>query len=194
MAFEALKALLFLSPLFQLPNFDKTFEVEYDEIKVSIGAVLMQEGKPISYFSEKLKGETLNYSTYDLELYALVRALGNWQHYGKENVVADALSRKNVLVTTLSLKMMGFEILRMLYLKDPIFEPIYSKCEEWGRDRWLKVNGNSSYSRFYGYLFKERRLCVPSSSWRELLVREEHDGGLMGNFGVDKTLGILEEK
>ena len=41
----------------------------------------MQELKPIAYFREKLKGETLNYSTYDLELYALIRALATWQHY-----------------------------------------------------------------------------------------------------------------
>lgn len=41
----------------------------------------MQEGKPIAYFSEKLNGPTLNYPTYDKELYALVRVLETWQHY-----------------------------------------------------------------------------------------------------------------
>ena len=38
-------------------------------------------GKAIAYFSEKLVGVTLNYPTYDKELYALVRALQMWQHY-----------------------------------------------------------------------------------------------------------------
>ncbi|XP_071920645.1 uncharacterized protein [Coffea arabica] len=46
-----------------------------------IGAVLLQEGRPIAYFSEKLNGAALNYSTYDKELMALVRALQTWQHY-----------------------------------------------------------------------------------------------------------------
>ena len=41
----------------------------------------MQEGRPIAYFSEKLSGPTLNYSVYDKELYALMRALETWQHY-----------------------------------------------------------------------------------------------------------------
>ena len=41
----------------------------------------MQEGNPIAYFREKLNEAILNYCTYDKELYALVRALQNWQHY-----------------------------------------------------------------------------------------------------------------
>ncbi|WMV54612.1 hypothetical protein MTR67_047997 [Solanum verrucosum] len=48
---------------------------------VGIGGVLMPEGKPLAFFSEKLKGATLMYSTYDKELYALVRVLAHWQHY-----------------------------------------------------------------------------------------------------------------
>ena len=33
------------------------------------------------YFSKKLSGPILNYSTYDKKLYALVRTLETWQHY-----------------------------------------------------------------------------------------------------------------
>jgi hypothetical protein len=33
------------------------------------------------YWSEKLSGPSLNYSTYDKELYTLVRVLETWQHY-----------------------------------------------------------------------------------------------------------------
>jgi hypothetical protein len=35
--------------------------------------MLLQEGKHVAYFSEKLSGPTLNYSTYDKKLLALVR-------------------------------------------------------------------------------------------------------------------------
>jgi hypothetical protein len=43
--------------------------------------VRLHEGKPVAYFSKKLSGPSLNYSTYDKELLALVRTLEIWQHY-----------------------------------------------------------------------------------------------------------------
>ena len=80
-ALETLKDKLTKAPILAFPNFTKTFEIEFDASNIGIKAILLQEGHPIAYFSEKLKGSHLNYSTYDKELYALVRTLQNWQHY-----------------------------------------------------------------------------------------------------------------
>jgi hypothetical protein len=80
-AFQELKKRLTEELLLMLPDFTRTFEVECDASGIGIGGVLMQEVKPIAYFSEKLGGAQLNYSVYDKELYASVRVLETWQHY-----------------------------------------------------------------------------------------------------------------
>jgi hypothetical protein len=64
-----------------LSNFNKTFEIECDASRIGIRVILMQDRRPIAFFSEKLSGAALNYPTYDKELYALVRVLETWQRY-----------------------------------------------------------------------------------------------------------------
>ena len=146
---------------------------------------MLQERKPIAYFSEKLSGPTLNYSTYDKELYALVRTLETWQHYlwpkefvihsdheslkhirsqgklnrrhakwvefiesfphvikhkkGKENVIADALSRRYTLLTQLDYKIFGLETIKEQYVHDDDFRECCCivKRVEHGINLWL---------------------------------------------------------
>ena len=66
--------------LFVYASFDKTFEIECDVCGLGISVVLIQDGKHLIYFSEKLNGATLN-PTYDKELFVLVHILHVWQHY-----------------------------------------------------------------------------------------------------------------
>jgi hypothetical protein len=98
-SFNTLIDKLTQAPLLQLPNFGKTFELECDASGIGIDGVLLQEGKLIAYFSEKLSRPSLNYLTYDKELYALVHVLETWQHYlwPKEFVIySDHESLKHI--------------------------------------------------------------------------------------------------
>jgi hypothetical protein len=71
-AFDELKRHLFAAPLPALTDFTKQFAIVCDASGLGIGGVLMQEGRPIAYFSEKLNSAQLNYPICDKELYALV--------------------------------------------------------------------------------------------------------------------------
>jgi hypothetical protein len=163
-------------PLLQLPDFGKTFELECDASGIGIGGVLLQEGKPIAYFSKKLRGPSLNYSMYDEELYALVHVIETWQHYlwpkefvihsdheslkhirgqaklnkchakwiefvetfpyiiknkkGKENGIANALSRHYTMLSQLDHKIFSLESIKELYATDVDFQDAYKNCRE----------------------------------------------------------------
>jgi hypothetical protein len=47
-AFTMLKDKLILAPLIQLPDFNKTFELECDASGIGLGGVLLQDGKPVA--------------------------------------------------------------------------------------------------------------------------------------------------
>ncbi|XP_076895084.1 uncharacterized protein LOC143547574 [Bidens hawaiensis] len=56
--------------------------------QVGIGGVLSQGDRPIAYFSEKLTGAKLRYSSYDLEFYAVVQAeLHGEGHVGRDRTL-----------------------------------------------------------------------------------------------------------
>ncbi|GJR08401.1 putative reverse transcriptase domain-containing protein, partial [Tanacetum coccineum] len=95
-AFQLLKQKLCSAPILALPEGSENFVVYCDASHKGLGTVLMQRGKFIAYASRQLKVHEKNYTTHDLELGAVVFALKMWRHYlyGKANVVADALSRK----------------------------------------------------------------------------------------------------
>ncbi|XP_078429385.1 uncharacterized protein LOC144701451 [Wolffia australiana] len=105
-AFNQLKQALSTTPILKLPNFTRPFVVETDASGIGLGAVLLQDGHPIAYFSKALSSITKMRSAYERELMAVVLA-----HYhkwiskllgfnfeikykaGKKNVIADSLSR-----------------------------------------------------------------------------------------------------
>lgn len=64
-----------------LPNFNKLFKVKCNASKSGIGVVLSHNKRPISFLSKKLLDAPSCYSTYDVELFIVIRALQFWRHY-----------------------------------------------------------------------------------------------------------------
>lgn len=99
-AFQNLKNALTSPPVLKLPDFSKPFIIESDACGVGIGAILMQEERPVAYFSEALKSSSLSLSTCEKEMLAIVKAIRKWRPYllGKPFIVrTDQKSLKLLL-------------------------------------------------------------------------------------------------
>ena len=79
--FETLKKKLTHTPVLALLDFTKPFVLEADACGYGFGAVLMQEGKPISYFSKSIGPKADAMSTYDKEALTIIEAVKKWRHY-----------------------------------------------------------------------------------------------------------------
>jgi hypothetical protein len=62
---EELKKRVTTQPILSLPDFNKVFQVDCDAIGTTIGALISQEGRPITFFSEKLNESRKKYYVYD---------------------------------------------------------------------------------------------------------------------------------
>ncbi|GJY35152.1 putative reverse transcriptase domain-containing protein [Tanacetum coccineum] len=100
--FQTLKDKLCNAPVLALPNGLKDFVVYCDASGLGLGCVLMQRGKVIAYASRQLKIHEKNYTTHGLDLGAVIELFSDYDceiryHPGKANVVANALSRKEIV-------------------------------------------------------------------------------------------------
>lgn len=88
------------SACFEVARFSRTFYLETDACDFRIGAVLLQDGHPLAFFSKKLGPRRWSASTYHKELYAIVEAVQKWRQYllGREFVIrSDQKSLKELL-------------------------------------------------------------------------------------------------
>jgi transposase InsO family protein len=80
-AFRNLKLALTSAPVLQIPDFTKPFEVIADASGFALGAILMQDGRPVAFESRVMSPAERNYPVGEQELLAVVHALQTWRCY-----------------------------------------------------------------------------------------------------------------
>jgi hypothetical protein len=95
-----LKQALSIAPVLALPNFDIPFTLDIDASSIGVEVVLMQQGKPLAFFSQALGPKAVAQSTYHKEALAIRFALKRWMHYflgGTLKIKTDQQSLKYMM-------------------------------------------------------------------------------------------------
>ena len=80
-AFDGVKYALAHAPVLALPQEDKPYEMVCDASGFGIGAVLLQQGRPIAFESRSMSPAERNYGAGEQELLAVVHAMRTWRCY-----------------------------------------------------------------------------------------------------------------
>lgn len=138
-AFQRLKELCCTAPVLAYYDVNKPTTIQCDASKYAIGAVLLQEGRPIAYTSRKLNASEIDYVPIEKEMLAIVYSTQKFREYiiGKETVVQtdhkplETIYRKSLIslrLQTMLLKVKGYD-LKVEYL--PSWkETIHCRCTQ----------------------------------------------------------------
>ncbi|GJU78206.1 putative reverse transcriptase domain-containing protein [Tanacetum coccineum] len=196
-AFQTLKERLCNAPVLALPDGLEDFVVYCDASGLGLGCVLMQRGKVIAYASRQLKIHEKNFMTHDLELGAVMFALKIWRHYlygtrsielfsdydyeiryhpSKENVVADALSRKEIVKPK---RVQAMNMTLQLSIKDKILTTQKEASKESaglqrGIDEMIELRSDGALDMYWWPGIKKDITVYVSKCLTCLKVKAEH--------------------
>lgn len=129
-AFAALKAAMSTPLVLTLPNFTLPFVIETGATGVGLGAVLMQGGRPIAYFSKSLGVKARTQSIYEKEGMAILEALNKWRHYLVGNKLIIRTDQKSLKYLTSQRLLEGVQHKLMLKLLEYDYSIEYKKGKE----------------------------------------------------------------
>ncbi|KAL0552392.1 hypothetical protein IC582_011501 [Cucumis melo] len=202
--FEKLKKAMMSLPVLALPMFDKPFEIETDASGYSVGAVLIQNKRPIAFYSHTLAIRDRGRPVYERELMAVQRVVQpQYQRWlakllgytfdveyksEVENKAAYALSRISPTV-------------QLCTITAPVFLDLQIIKEEVERDAKLRkvvadLNGDIAqqdckFKICNGMLkYKDRLVVSQSSKLIPYILHSYHDSvvGGGGAFGFSSYL------
>ena len=92
--------------------------------------------------------------------------------------------QRHTLLNAVQVQVLGFDVAKELYKDDPDFGYAWKECCNGPDNHFLPQDS---------FLFKNNHLCIPQCSLREAIIKEAHGRGLVGHFGRDKTLTLVQE-
>jgi transposase InsO family protein len=137
-AFDEMKRIMSKETLLTFPDFNKEFHIYTDASDYQLGAVIMQDGKPLAFYSRKLSATQRNYTTGEQELLSIVETLKEFNnillgqklivHTDHKNIVYGNLSNPRIVRWRLLLEEYGPEY-RHIAGKDNVVADALSRME-----------------------------------------------------------------
>ena len=118
-SFDEIKRVISQETLLAFPDFTKTFHIYTDASDYQLGAVIMQEGKPLAFYSRKLNAAQKRYTTGEQELLSIVETLKEFRtillgqklvvHTDHKNIIYGNLTNDRIARWRLLLEEFGPE-------------------------------------------------------------------------------------
>ena len=108
-AFEHIKKVISREVMLSFPDFSKEFHIYTDASDYQLGGVIMQEDKPLAFYSRKLNSAQKNYSTGEKELLSIVEILKEFANILLGYKIIVHTDHKNLLYRSLPTAYKGGE-------------------------------------------------------------------------------------